>query len=205
MFPSKTLYSHGLNLEINIYIYKVSIIHCAAAFKCLNLFQTEKFGCSLLRPDDTTELMEEAARVALCSNKLTSVDSTAALLKTFALAEPGEENTFCMIPTVPSHCHKEQQLDNEVHQNGQPAIKTIPGICLSFCLSRCCTCNPAPVKGMPVIEFQVLCSSPLNLDTNKGHVLDGMVVTSAKVVKDHSLCASAHQNSSFEVISLESR
>lgn len=58
---------------------------------------------------------------------------------------------------------------------------------------------------MPAIVSQVLCSSPLNLDTNEGHAVDGMVVTSAKVVKDRSLCASAHQNSSFEVISLESR
>lgn len=148
--------------------------------------------------------MEEAAQVALCSNQLTSVDSTAALLKTFALAEPGEENTFCTIPTVLSHCHREQQLDNEVHQNGQPAVKTIPGICLGFCL-QCCICNPPSVKGMSVIVFQVLCSSPLNLDTNEGHAVDGTVLTSAKVVKDLSLCASAHQNSSFEVISLESR
>lgn len=148
--------------------------------------------------------MEEAAQVALCNNQLTSLDSTAALLKTFALAEPGEENTFCTIPTVLSHCHREQQLDNEVHQNGQPAVKTIAGICLSFCLlSLCCICNPP--SGMSAIVFQVLCSSPLNLDTNKGHAVDGMVLTSAKVVKDHSLCASAHQNSSFEVISLESR
>lgn len=67
--------------------------------------------------------MEEAARVALCSNQLTSMDSTAALLQTSPLAKP-EENTSFTVPTVLS----EQQLDSEVHDNEQPAVKVNPGI-----------------------------------------------------------------------------
>lgn len=67
--------------------------------------------------------MEEAARVALCSNQLTSMESTAALLQTSPSAQP-KENTSCTIPTVLS----EQQLDCKVHDNEQPAVKVNPGI-----------------------------------------------------------------------------
>ncbi|XP_075877367.1 PAS domain-containing serine/threonine-protein kinase [Nelusetta ayraudi] len=114
-------------------------------------------------PDDTAELMEEAARVALCSNQLTSLDSTAALLQTSPLAKP-EENTSFTVPTVLS----EQQLDSEVHDNEQPAVKVNP-------------------------------------DPSKGDAGEGTVATSANAVKDNGLRASNHHNSSFEVISLESR
>lgn len=75
------------------------------------------------RPDDTAELMEEAARVALCSNQLTSMDSTAALLRTSPLAKP-EENTSFTVPTVVS----EKQLDSKIHNEEQPDIKVKPGI-----------------------------------------------------------------------------
>lgn len=75
------------------------------------------------RPDDTAELMEEAARVALCSNQLISMDSTDALLQTCSLAKP-EENTSFTVPTVVS----EQQLDSKIQDNEQPDIKVIPGI-----------------------------------------------------------------------------
>lgn len=90
------------------------------AQKCSSLFQC---SCSVHRPDDTTELMEEAARVALCSNQLTSMDTTAALLKTSPLARP-DENTSFTVPTVLS----EQQQVSKVHGNEQPAMRVNPGI-----------------------------------------------------------------------------
>lgn len=43
---------------------------------------------------------------------------------------------------------------------------------------------------------------PLCLEPNKGDAVGRTVATSAK---DNGLCASSHHNSSFEVISLESR
>lgn len=82
------------------------------------------------RPDDTAELMEEAARVALCSNQVTSMDSTHALLQTSPLAKP-EENPSFTVPTVVS-----EQLYSKVKDNEQPDIKVNPGIDLnsySFC------------------------------------------------------------------------
>lgn len=45
----------------------------------------------------------------------------------------------------------------------------------------------------------------LCLDPNKGDAGDGVVATSANAVKDNNLCGASHHNSSFEVISLESR
>lgn len=74
------------------------------------------------RPDDTAELMEEAARVALCSNQVTSMDSTDALLQTSPLAKP-EENTSFTVPTVVS-----EQLDSKVKDHERPDIKVNPGI-----------------------------------------------------------------------------
>lgn len=72
--------------------------------------------------------MEEAAQVALCRSQLNSVDSTQALLKAFAWVEPPDENTFCMVPTVPPHHNREQQVITKVHENDQPAINIIPGM-----------------------------------------------------------------------------
>lgn len=46
---------------------------------------------------------------------------------------------------------------------------------------------------------------PLCLDPSKGDAGEGTVATSANAVKDNGLRASNHHNSSFEVISLESR
>lgn len=78
--------------------------------------------------------MEEAARVALCSSQPNGVDSTQALLKTFAWVEPPEENTFCTVPSVPPHHNRERQLGSKVHENGQPAIEIIPGMWLNCCV-----------------------------------------------------------------------
>lgn len=89
-------------------------------------------GYSFLRTDDTTELLDEAARVAPCSRQLNGVDSTQALLKTFTWVDPPDENTFCMVPTVPPHHNQEQQLGRRVREN-QPAIKIIPGMRIHFC------------------------------------------------------------------------
>lgn len=87
------------------------------------LHQVFKFIVALFfRPDDTAELIEEAARVALCSNQVTSMDSTDALLQTAPLAKP-EENPSFTVPTVVS-----EQLDSKVKDNEQPDIKVNPGI-----------------------------------------------------------------------------
>lgn len=148
------------------------------------------------RPDDTAELIEEAARVALCSNQVTSMDSTDALLQTSPLAKP-EENTSFIVTTVVS-----EQLDSKVQDNEQPDIKVNPGIELTIIVfvDNIAFVNPHQVmKGTSKILF------PLDLDPNKGNAESGTVATSANSVKDNSLCASSHQNSSFEVISLESR
>ncbi|XP_038574117.1 PAS domain-containing serine/threonine-protein kinase isoform X2 [Micropterus salmoides] len=109
----------------------------------------------VLMADDTTELMEEAAQVALCSSQTDSTDSTQALLKTFAWVEPPEEDTFCPDPAEPPHHNREQQLGNTPSQNGH-AVGTVGGM--------------VPDVG-----------------------------------KDNCSCASVLQDSSFEVISLESR
>ncbi|XP_070774896.1 PAS domain-containing serine/threonine-protein kinase [Enoplosus armatus] len=109
----------------------------------------------VVKADDTTELMEEAAQVALCSSQLDSADTTEALLKTFTWVEPPEEETYCMVPTEPPHYNQEQQLGNT--------------------------------------------------PTLNGHAVGKLSGTSRDVGKDHRSCASALQDSSFEVISLESR
>ncbi|XP_076601718.1 PAS domain-containing serine/threonine-protein kinase [Chaetodon auriga] len=120
--------------------------------------------------DDTTELMEEAAQVALCSSQLDSADSTQALLKTFAWVELSEEDTSSLVPSTPPQHTQEQQLSKKVHENDQPAIKIIP-----------------------------------DTPTQHGNAVGRVGGTSPDVDKDHRSCASVLQNSSFEVISLESR
>lgn len=75
------------------------------------------------RSDDTAELMEEAARVALCSNQLTSMDSTAALLQTPPLAKP-EKYTSFTVPIVMS----ERQLDSKIQDEVQRDMKVNSGI-----------------------------------------------------------------------------
>lgn len=79
------------------------------------------------RADDTTELMEQAAQVGLCVTQLDCVDSTQALLKTFAWVEPPEEETYCLVSTEPPQRNQEQQLGSRVQENNQPDIKIIPG------------------------------------------------------------------------------
>ncbi|KAK5859909.1 hypothetical protein PBY51_021426 [Eleginops maclovinus] len=114
--------------------------------------------------DDTTELMEEAAQVALCSSQQDVNDTTEALLKTFAWLEPPEETTYCLVPTDPPHHNP------EVQRNNHPAIKVIP-----------------------------------DTPSQKGHAVCRVYDPSPDVGKDHRSCASVLQESSFEVISLESR
>ncbi|XP_044074602.1 PAS domain-containing serine/threonine-protein kinase [Siniperca chuatsi] len=120
--------------------------------------------------DDTTEIMEEAAQVALCSSQLDSADITQALLKTFAWVEPPEEDTFCPLPTEPPPHNRDQQHGSKVHKNNQPAIKINP-----------------------------------DTPTLNGHAVGRVGGTSPDVCKDHRSCASVLQDSSFEVISLQSR
>ncbi|XP_054483178.1 PAS domain-containing serine/threonine-protein kinase [Anoplopoma fimbria] len=120
--------------------------------------------------DDTTELMEEAAQVALCASQLDGADSTQALLKTFALVEPPEDETYCLVTTIPPHPNQDQQLGGEVHRNNQPATRIIS-----------------------------------DTPSQNGHAVCTVGGPSPDVGKAHRSCASAHQDSSFEVISLESR
>ncbi|XP_031710858.1 PAS domain-containing serine/threonine-protein kinase [Anarrhichthys ocellatus] len=77
--------------------------------------------------DDTAELMgEAAARVTLCTSRLDGADSTEALLRTFALVEPPQNETYCLVPSGPPHQNQDQQqLGDEVHRNNQPAIRII--------------------------------------------------------------------------------
>lgn len=103
------------SLSNTIYIYHVSIIQSVVLHQFIVALS--------FRPNDTAELMEEAGQVALCSNQLTSMDSTDALLKASPLAKP-EENTSFTVPTVVS----KQQLDSKVQDNEQPDIKVNPGI-----------------------------------------------------------------------------
>ncbi|XP_040026976.2 PAS domain-containing serine/threonine-protein kinase [Gasterosteus aculeatus] len=73
--------------------------------------------------DDTTELLEEAAQVALCTGQLDAADTTEALLKTFALVEPPEDETYCLVATGPPR--RNQQLGDEVHKSNLPAVRVI--------------------------------------------------------------------------------
>lgn len=95
------------------------------------------------RPNDTAELMEEAAKVALCSNLLTSMESTDVLLKTSPMSK-SEENTSFTHPVVVS----EQQLEIKVQDNEQPDIKVNSGIERnnpSFCWQDC-FCKPKSIN-----------------------------------------------------------
>ncbi|XP_010793654.1 PAS domain-containing serine/threonine-protein kinase isoform X3 [Notothenia coriiceps] len=120
----------------------------------------------VLMADDTTELMEEAAQVALCTSQQDSKDTTQALLKTFALVERPEEETYFLVPTEPSH--RQQPHSSEVQKKNHPVIKGVR-------------------------------------DSQSGHAVCRGDDPSPEVGKDPRSCASVLQDSSFEVISLESR
>ena len=70
--------------------------------------------------------MDEAAQVALCTSQQDSKDTTQALLKTFALVEPPEEETYFLVPTEPPH--REQPHSSEVQKNNHPVIKGVRGM-----------------------------------------------------------------------------
>ncbi|AWP04154.1 putative PAS domain-containing serine/threonine-protein kinase [Scophthalmus maximus] len=124
----------------------------------------------MLMADDTTELMEEAARVAPCSSHLDCADSTQALLKTYAWVEPPEEGTYCPVVLELPHHNGDQQFCNGVQKNDQPAIAVIP-----------------------------------DTPTQRGPAVGRDGGTSPDRGKHHPSCASVLQDSSYEVISLESR
>ncbi|KAI4809739.1 hypothetical protein KUCAC02_018604 [Chaenocephalus aceratus] len=113
----------------------------------------------VLMADDTTELMEEAAQVALCTSQQDSKDTTQALLKTFALVEPPEEETYFLVPTETPL--REQPHSSEDQKKNHPVIKGVR-------------------------------------DSPSGHAV-------CRVDDPSRSCASVLQDSSFEVISLESR
>ncbi|XP_028986904.1 PAS domain-containing serine/threonine-protein kinase [Betta splendens] len=112
----------------------------------------------MIMANDTSELLAEAAQVALPSSELDSADTTQALLQTFACVEPPEDDTCCAVLTEAPQCNKEQQLNNVYY-------------------------------------------TPLQ----NGHVAGTVAGTSPDVGTDHPSCVSVLQDSSFEVISLESR
>ncbi|XP_034559226.1 PAS domain-containing serine/threonine-protein kinase isoform X2 [Notolabrus celidotus] len=120
--------------------------------------------------DDTAELLEQAAQVAPCSNQLDNADTTQALLKTFTMVEPPEEDAFSVVFTKPRHCTQEQQSGRKVHKSTLPGIQLIPG-------AACHNGHAAGREGGPF--------------TDAG--------------KEQCSCGSVRQDSSFEVISLESR
>lgn len=66
-------------------------------------------------PDNTTELMEEAARIAPCCTELPSADTTEELLQTFALVEPPGEDTYCVVSTKIRR-EKKQQLGSKAQR-----------------------------------------------------------------------------------------
>ncbi|KAF7667530.1 hypothetical protein LDENG_00058400 [Lucifuga dentata] len=80
----------------------------------------------MVAADDTTVLLEAAAQVAPCISRLDSADTTQALLKTFAVVEPPEENICCSEITNPPHHNPEQPLRKEIRNNNQPVIEVIP-------------------------------------------------------------------------------
>ncbi|KAM4727877.1 PAS domain-containing serine/threonine-protein kinase [Anableps anableps] len=116
----------------------------------------------LAMANDTTELIDEAARVAPCSSLLDGADTTQALLKTFAWVEIPDEDTCCLISTEPSIQIRDEQLANVIQQNTAPAIKIA---------------EDTPGQGGSCNEAR----------------------------KDHHSCASVLQESSFEIITMESR
>lgn len=64
--------------------------------------------------------------MALCTGQLDAADTTEALLKTFALVEPPEDETYCLVATGPPR--RNQQLGYEVHKSNLPAVRVISGM-----------------------------------------------------------------------------
>ncbi|XP_047223385.1 PAS domain-containing serine/threonine-protein kinase isoform X2 [Girardinichthys multiradiatus] len=120
----------------------------------------------LVMANDTTELVEQAARAAPCGCPLDGADATKALLKTFAWVEIADEDPCCLASTEPSVQNRDEQLINVIRENITPAIKITAD---------------TPSQGR-----------------RAGGCCD-------EVRKDHHSCASVLQESSFEIISLESR
>ncbi|KAM8850242.1 PAS domain-containing serine/threonine-protein kinase isoform 1-T2 [Spinachia spinachia] len=120
--------------------------------------------------DDTTELMEEAAQVVLCTGQLDVADTTEALLKTFALVEPPDDENYCLVATGPPHRNRDQQLGKDVYRSKPADIRVIS--------------DPA---------------------TRNGHAVGREGETTPDRGTAPRSCASVLQDSSFEVISLESR
>ncbi|XP_071394924.1 PAS domain-containing serine/threonine-protein kinase [Centroberyx affinis] len=120
--------------------------------------------------DDTTELLEAAAEVALSCSQLDSADTTQALLQTFALVEPPEGDTCCLDSTEPPHHNPEWQLGNEDQRDGHSHVESIPDT--------------------PTQDERVIARLGGTSDQGKDH---------------HRSAVSVLQDSSFEVISMESR
>ncbi|XP_038129209.1 PAS domain-containing serine/threonine-protein kinase isoform X1 [Cyprinodon tularosa] len=120
----------------------------------------------LVMANDTTELIEEAARAAPCSTSLDGADSTQALLKTYAWVQTPEENTCCLVSTDPSIQNRAEQLVNVNPDSIVPAVRIT-----------------ADTPGQ-----------------------DGRAGGSCNEARnDHHSCPSVLQESSFEIISMESR
>lgn len=77
-----------------------------------NLTSPAVTSTRMVMPDNTAELMEEAAQVAPCSSELASADNTEALLQTFALVNPLGEDTFCVVSTKIKCIKKQKQNCN---------------------------------------------------------------------------------------------
>ncbi|XP_034039788.1 PAS domain-containing serine/threonine-protein kinase [Thalassophryne amazonica] len=78
----------------------------------------------VVMPDDTGELMEEAAQVAPCSSYLDSADTTEALLQTFAFIEPPEEGT----PTQDEHgISREGGIFPKMHKHHRTCPSVLEG------------------------------------------------------------------------------
>lgn len=131
----------------------------------------------------------EAAQVApLSSSELDSADNTQALLKTFAWVEPPEDDTCCTVLTEPPQCNKNQQFYTE-DQKSKSCVEIISSMMqLDFCS----------------VLIQCWITFSVDTPTQNGHIgrVDG---TSPDVSTDQPSCASIFKDSSFEVISLESR
>ncbi|KAM9719277.1 PAS domain-containing serine/threonine-protein kinase [Menidia menidia] len=117
--------------------------------------------------NDTTELMEEAARVAPYCGQLDGVDTTEALLQTFAWVEPPDEDICSLAPRETPPPNRAKQLSDVAQKK-----------------------NASPIDVIPV---------------QNGHAVETGGGICADSGKNHRSCASVLQNSSFEVISLDSR
>ncbi|XP_029931171.1 PAS domain-containing serine/threonine-protein kinase isoform X2 [Myripristis murdjan] len=124
----------------------------------------------MVTANDTTELMEAAAQVAPCCSQLDSADTTQALLQTFLLVEPPDEDTCCPAPTRPSHHNPECQLGSAVQRESLSLINSIP-----------------------------------DTPTQDEHPIPRLGDNSPNLGKDQHSHHSVLQDSSFEVISMESR